>query len=136
MHKPQKSSWRTEMGINTNQPFLVTLKPFLVEPLHGNHHASPWLGSCHRMFINPPFKNWTKPTLSYYTIWAEVSCGHFQLSESKTLQIGCLQDLTLTPRSHWHRSRIGELATRIAHATPISAHILWIKPYTKATETC
>lgn len=53
-----------DVKLYTDQPFPVTLKPFLVKPLHSNHHACPRSCSHERILVNPPLKNRTKTTFS------------------------------------------------------------------------
>lgn len=55
----------------TNQPFSVTLKPFLVEFFHCNDESSPWFTRSQGSLIDPSFENATKATFTNHTIKPE-----------------------------------------------------------------
>lgn len=94
----------------------MTLRTFLVEPLHCNDHTSSSFCRSKRILINPPFENWAKTTFPQNTIGAEVPSSHSEVGIAKSLHIWRLQNLTLTPWSQ-RRQNWGGLA-------PITAQVI------------
>lgn len=71
-----------KIEIGTNQPFLVTLKTFLVKPLNGNDQASTGLSCFESILINPTLEDASKTAFSDHTVGTEVPGGGFEVIEA------------------------------------------------------